>query len=204
MEPREDVRSFGAERPWKTLTVNSTDGILPKIREREEIFSTPYQRIFRVSADFERYTKQYFVNHFGERAGVLLVRDRRALFVRQYRLLVDRVSWEIPGGRIDEGEAPAESAARECFEETGVRCLALRPLISYHIGMDNFYCPTHIFLCDQSRDEGVPSRRHAGEETEIEWIPLETALKMAFDGRIVDAFSVTALLAHRANVGGVS
>lgn len=29
--------------------------------------------------------------------------------------------WELPGGRIEPGETPAEAAAREVHEETGIR-----------------------------------------------------------------------------------
>lgn len=32
----------------------------------------------------------------------------------------DRSTWETPGGHIEPGEAPAEAAARELFEETGI------------------------------------------------------------------------------------
>jgi 8-oxo-dGTP pyrophosphatase MutT (NUDIX family) len=38
---------------------------------------------------------------------VLLIRTRAGL-------------WTLPGGRVDEGESPAEAAAREAFEEAGV------------------------------------------------------------------------------------
>jgi mutator protein MutT len=36
--------------------------------------------------------------------------------------------WEFPGGKIETGESPAEAAARECLEETG---LAVRILGQY-------------------------------------------------------------------------
>ncbi len=36
--------------------------------------------------------------------------------------------WEFPGGKIETGEIPAEAAARECLEETG---LAVRILGQY-------------------------------------------------------------------------
>ncbi|HYG74266.1 MAG TPA: NUDIX domain-containing protein [Planctomycetota bacterium] len=38
----------------------------------------------------------------------------------------DNGQWGIPGGAIDPGEEPADAAAREVFEETGVRVIPER------------------------------------------------------------------------------
>jgi len=52
-------------------------------------------------------------------AAVLVEQDGRVLLVRRvnepYRGL-----WTLPAGFIDAGEDPAEAAARECLEETGL------------------------------------------------------------------------------------
>jgi 8-oxo-dGTP pyrophosphatase MutT (NUDIX family) len=47
--------------------------------------------------------------------------DGEAVLVRQYRHGAQRVTLEMPGGLIDEGEDPATAALRECLEETGYR-----------------------------------------------------------------------------------
>ena len=48
--------------------------------------------------------------------GCIVVReDGQLLMVRNHRGL-----WSTPGGHLDFGESPAECAARETFEETGV------------------------------------------------------------------------------------
>lgn len=41
--------------------------------------------------------------------------------------------WEIPGGRIEKGEALIECLQRECREETGIPCTVLdeRPVLVY-------------------------------------------------------------------------
>lgn len=45
--------------------------------------------------------------------------DGRIVLIRQYRASIDRMMWEIPAGRVDEGESPDVAAARECEEEIG-------------------------------------------------------------------------------------
>lgn len=73
----------------------------------------------RVTADFAGFTKGYFVTDYGQHAGLMVVQGESALLVRQYRLLIDQVPWEIPGERVDDGETPEVATVRECLEETG-------------------------------------------------------------------------------------
>ena len=49
-------------------------------------------------------------------AAIALVRDRRVLMVTAR----DRDVYYMPGGKIDEGESPAEAAAREACEEVAL------------------------------------------------------------------------------------
>jgi 8-oxo-dGTP pyrophosphatase MutT (NUDIX family) len=41
------------------------------------------------------------------------------------------VGWEVPGGLVDEGEEPAEAAARELEEQKGYRARRLEHLITF-------------------------------------------------------------------------
>ena len=58
-------------------------------------------------------------------AAVLVEKDGRVLLVRRanepYRGL-----WTLPAGFVNGGEDPAEAAARECLEETGLRVRVTR------------------------------------------------------------------------------
>lgn len=62
----------------------------------------------------------YQVIHAPDWVNVVAVTpERNLVMVEQYRHGLDLVTLEVPGGMVDEGEAPAEAAARELVEETG-------------------------------------------------------------------------------------
>jgi 8-oxo-dGTP pyrophosphatase MutT (NUDIX family) len=41
-----------------------------------------------------------------------------------------RDDWSLPKGKMDDGESPEQTALREVLEETGLRCLIVRPAAS--------------------------------------------------------------------------
>ncbi len=161
-----------------------------KIENKKEIYKDRNQNIQRVIAHFDGFDKEYFVSDHGKRAALLAVQNGNILLVRQYRLLINDLSYEIPGGRIDENEKPEDAAVRECFEETGVQCFNLKPLLSYHPSLDIWKNYTNIFFTEKlgqlPNDE---SDRHI-------LMPIEHCIEMIFSGQIVDSLSIIALFAY--------
>ncbi|HSL29190.1 MAG TPA: NUDIX hydrolase [Anaerolineales bacterium] len=60
-------------------------------------------------------------------AAVLIEQEGRVLLVRRSNEPF-RGLWTLPAGFINGGEDPAEAAARECFEETGLNVRVMRVL----------------------------------------------------------------------------
>jgi len=168
----------------------------PRFTERETVHENPFGTVYVVSADFGRFAKDYYVVDFGPRAGIVAVHAGELLLTAQYRFLLDRIAWEIPGGRIDSGESPQEAAQRECLEETGFFCHDPRLLVTYRPGLDNVENLTTVFYSERV-EARQPFHPDPAEVLALVWVPVEDCVSLIFEARIVDALTVSAVLAYR-------
>ncbi len=162
----------------------------------------PFYTVHRVPADFAALHRDYYVSIDGPRAGTVLYDGARVLLVRQYRLLIDDFSYEIPGGAVGEGESPAAAAARECLEEAGIACRHLVPLLRYELALDIRDNPTHLFVCTnftRAAEADALTDASGGETVGGHWFSLTECLGMIFAGRICDSFTIIALFAFYAS-----
>lgn len=94
--------------------------------------------LFRVTEDVARDPKSGFeikravVRHNGSAVILPVDEKKRILLVRQYRLPAGKKMWELPAGKVDEGEKPLQAARRELIEETGYRARKLEKLGSFY------------------------------------------------------------------------
>ena len=169
----------------------------PFLTRLENLFENRYHKIYRVKADFGTFFKEYFVNDHGERAGVVILHEDSVLLVRQYRLLINDISLEIPGGALIAGENPLVGAKRECLEETGISCHDLKPLLNYQLGMDTSKNPTYLFYTDSfDMIPQKPPMTFSQETLDHLWMPIRKCLSMIFDGSIQDSFTILAILSY--------
>lgn len=164
------------------------------------MYQDRYQQIYRVTVDFGDFTKEYFVRDTGRRAGLVVVQEGSVLLVRQYRLLLNDLSWEIPGGKVEDGETPEEAAIRECLEEAGVQCRNLKPLMFFQPGLDILHNPTHLFYSDDWAMSVAPHVQRK-EIQDHRWMSLPTCIEKIFGQQIMDSMSIVALLTYSALMG---
>jgi ADP-ribose pyrophosphatase len=72
------------------------------------------------------------VRHRGSAVMLAIDKKKRILLVQQYRLPAGKKLWELPAGKVDEGEKVLEAAKRELIEETGYRAGKWKKLVSFY------------------------------------------------------------------------
>ncbi|MDU4695161.1 MAG: NUDIX hydrolase [Paenibacillus sp.] len=130
------------------------------------------------------------VKHPGAVA-VLAVHEGRLLLVDQYRQAMGRCELEIPAGKLEKGEDPAEAAVRELQEETGYRCDKLTHLHSFYTSPGFADEIIHLYLAEQLS----PGEMLLDEDEflEVQEATLEEALDLIAEGRIADAKTIMAV-----------
>ena len=133
------------------------------------------------------------VRHPGGVGVLPLHDDGTVTLIRQLRPAVGRKLLEIPAGRLNPGEDPADCGRRELTEETGLSAGSILPMGFFYPSPGVFDEVLHLFL-GTDLSQGVAEPEHY-EEIETVRIPLEEALRMAgSDDEIKDAKTIVALL----------
>ena len=137
---------------------------------------------------------EHHVIRFPNHAAGTVVRDpdRGVLLLWRHRFITDTWGWEIPAGRIDPGETPADAAARETLEETGWEPGPLRPLFRYQPTNGVSDQSFHIFTADGATHRGDPTDH--GEAERVEWVGVAELRRLVQDGEMLDGLSLTSIL----------
>jgi 8-oxo-dGTP pyrophosphatase MutT (NUDIX family) len=126
-------------------------------------------------------------------AGVAATDDAgQVLLLWRHRFITDTWAWEIPIGKIEDGESPAEAAAREFEEETGWRAGPLRHLIDVQPTPGISNSVHHIFRASEAAYTGNPADSFESEK--LAWVPLAKVPSLIQDGEITSGTTLAALL----------
>jgi ADP-ribose pyrophosphatase len=112
--------------------------------------------------------------------------------LRNHRFVVGETLWEAPAGTLEPDEPIERAAERELIEETGYAAKKWQSLGYFYSSPGVLDEKLHIFVA-QELTPG-PAQPEPDEELEPNVIPWTTALRMATDGTIKDAKTVTAIL----------
>ncbi len=133
------------------------------------------------------------VRHPGSVVILPLIDADQCLMIRQYRPAIDREIWELPAGTLDiPGEDPAAAAARELEEETGHRAARIEPLCEFYSAPGILDELLRAYVAHDLT--ATAQALEPTERIEVEPTPIDRALSMIRDGRIVDAKTMVTLL----------
>jgi ADP-ribose pyrophosphatase len=118
--------------------------------------------------------------------------DPQLLLLRQFRYAAGGYIYEIPAGRLDDGESPAECAVRELKEETGCTAEQLVPLTTMFTTPGFTDEVIHLFMAT-GLTHGE-SNREADEFVDIVIMGLAEALELIRTGEIMDAKTALGIL----------
>ena len=118
--------------------------------------------------------------------------DPRVLLIRQYRYAPDEMMWEIPAGRIDDGEQPLEAGKRELVEETGFTARKWKRALSFYASPGFMNEIMHILLAeDLTSGTATPEE---DERISKRFFPLSTVVNMINTGKIRDGKTIAGVL----------
>lgn len=140
-----------------------------------------------------------FIRHYGAAAVVPVLEDGRILMVRQFRNAIDRFTLEIPaGGKNYPTEPTKECAYRELEEETGYHAdkediellLSMHSMVAFCNEQIDIYLARNLKKTEQHLDDD--------EYIDVEAYTLEELTDMIYEGKLMDAKSVAAIMTYKA------
>ena len=131
------------------------------------------------------------VLHPGAVAIFPLLHDGRILLVRQYRHPVGTALWEIPAGKLEQGEEALACAKRELLEETGYEAASWGKLLSFFTSPG--FCDEQITLF-LARDLKKVAEPIPGEIDAQELFDRQRLHEMVGSGEIRDGKTLLAFL----------
>jgi ADP-ribose pyrophosphatase len=159
-------------------------------------------RIFNVDIDTVRFPdgstgELEMVRHSGASAVVPFLgdpagEDPQILLLRQYRYAAEGYLYEVPAGRLDEGESPEECARRELVEETGCTAARVEPLTTIYTTPGFTDERIHLFLAEGL--EPGAEHREADEFMELHTLRWSDVMRQVERGEISDGKTLVSLL----------
>ena len=153
----------------------------------EEIFNGVAIHLFRDEILLPNGNKgvREVVRHPGAVCVLPLTENGEVIFVNQFRYALNKVTLEVPAGKLEKGEDPTEAALRELSEETGIEAKKIIPMGALYTTpalMDEIiymYIATDLTQGEQHLDED--------EFVNALKIPLDKAVEMVMNGEIRDS-----------------
>lgn len=154
------------------------------------VFETPW---FKVLAEPQPGSDPYYILELPDYVAVVAITESRdVLFVRQFRQVVRRETFELPSGHVEANESPEDAARRELLEETGFTAGRLELLGTLVPDVGRLANRMWCYFADCVKPAAMPHEREAG--VSVMAVPERDALRYVSDGTIDHALNLAVLL----------
>jgi ADP-ribose pyrophosphatase len=139
--------------------------------------------------------KRLIVGHGGSAVMMPVDERGRILLVKQFRLPAEDYLWEIPAGRVDEGETALQAAKRELREETGYKARRWTKLLEYFPSPGYLAEKMTMFIAQElTAGDAEPME---DERIEVRWFTPRELDDMIRSNRMRDGKTILAVLAWK-------
>lgn len=168
------------------------DHLREKVTNSTEIFNG---KIIKVTHDDVllpngHTSKREVVRHNGAVA-IIAMHEGHLYFVRQYRTPTEEVILEIPAGKVEENEAPDETAKKELKEEIGAVSTDIRKLYEFYTAPGFASELIHLYIAEDIKFEDQALEND--EFLDIVKIPVSSLKENLEKGHFRDAKTIIAV-----------
>lgn len=142
-----------------------------------------------------RKTIREVVRHIGAVGLIPVLEDGRIILEEQYRYPTGEILIEIPAGRLEEGEAPDQTAARELLEETGYMADEIDRLTVFYTTPG--YTSEKLYLYVVRGLKKAEAKPDMDENIRLKTVTIGEALQLIERGEIKDGKTIAGLLYYR-------
>lgn len=135
------------------------------------------------------------VRHPGGAAALPVDGDGNLILIRQYRAPIGRTILEIPAGRLEAGEEPADCIRRELQEEIGQKAGRVELLSAPFMAIG--FCDERVSIFLAQELTPCPASPEEDESFEPVLLPPDEAFVMLDRGEIEDGKTLIALALYR-------
>jgi 8-oxo-dGTP pyrophosphatase MutT (NUDIX family) len=164
------------------------------VHGERSLYDSPWVNLTLVDVEppgHERF--EHHVVRLAPAAGCVVTDDERGvLLLWRHRFITDTWGWEIPAGRVDDGERPIEAAERETLEETGWQPGPLAPLVEFNTANGITDQRFYVYQATGATAMGAPLDAYEAER--VEWVGWPEVRDHMAAGRVADGPSMLALL----------
>ncbi|WP_336921437.1 NUDIX hydrolase [Aquipuribacter sp. SD81] len=176
-----------------------------RVHGERSLYESPWLslRLLDVEQPDGRRYEHHAVRQPVPAACCLVLRDgpdgqEEVLLLGRHRVVTGTWGWEVPAGRVEPGETPAEAAARETREETGWEVADVRHLSGFHpVGGS----ADHRFEVCAARAVRQVADHDPVEADGLVWAPRAHVRRLVREGLVVEGLSLVALLWWLADLG---